>query len=365
MYFIVMIYIFIVSCLVTIVQNLGQPITIKMGYLKKSVTVNILLTIILMFPLVMLATLRSTVVGSDTADVYEGIYYMGYAVYEWPVTIYEGLFIQFVKIVHALVPEFRAFLMASSIIISGIFTYRFVAVRKQMSLPIAMLGFFIFLFCPFLNGLRQLLAVSVCFYGLYKLENEKPGVTALIYIVASFIHITALIMFITFIPYYAKEHKRARNKVLILFCAGPIIIELLLKFFMRIPFLDKFAEQIGAFSVSSVNIKFLLFPLLVLPLIALYAKKLLQLNTFNFIHLCSYITVFSSIFLSGHLWFAFRLMYYFLPGLIILLAQIAYDKSKKINFITYNCYIIFSMLITFWIVYIVRETDGIYPYVFL
>lgn len=136
-------------------------------------------------------------------------------------------------------------------------------------------------------------------------------------------------------------------------------------FIIKIPLLTKFITEVSSFNISSINSKFFLFPLLVAPLVLVYRKQLICMKSSNYIHLCGYIFIFTAVLFSGYIWYAFRILYFFVPSEIIIVAQLGKcaKSIKQRNFI--NIYITFALLVTFVCVYVYHDTDMIYPYRFM
>jgi len=337
---------------------------IKIKPISFQLSSNIYWIILFLLPLIYAAVKRSLNVGSDTAGVYRNIYFGGYAVNHWRPTIYEGLFIQYVKLVYKINPKFEFLLGLSVLIICSIFITYFVLRRKNINIMISLLVFFVWLYCPSYNVLRQILAVSCSFIGLVILEKNRPICGVIIFTIASFIHITSIIVFIYYIPYFFAKKQKWRKIVPLIFLLGPFITKILITSLIQISFFSKFAESLQPFNMSNMNTKFFIFPVMVFPLILLYWNEIIRLDTFNYIHLCGFIFIFTAVFLSGYLWYAFRMMYYFIPSEAIILGQLGRCcKNRKQRFLV-NLYLVVALLGSFLFVYVYHDTDGIYPYLF-
>ena len=178
-----------------------------------------------------------------------------------------------------------------------------------------------------------------------------------------FVHITGLILGIYYIPYFFKDRKNAYKTIPALFFVAPALLPMIIYLVSRISVFSRFQSYINAFSLQILNTKFFVFPLLMLPLILLYWNKLIRLREDNFLHMGGYIFTFSAILLSGYLWYAFRIMYFFVPSEIIIISQLEKCCKKKHKLII-NTYVILAMLGYFVFVYVMHDTDSIYPYMF-
>ena len=315
-------------------------------------------------PLIYAFSMRDLSVGSDTNGVYYDIYYNGYVVNSWQETLYESLFIYFGRFVHKIYPTFRFFLGVSCAIICATFFSFFIKRKKEINVVVAFCLFFVLIYLPSYNILRQMLAVAVSFIGYLYLEKGRPAAACFVFLLASFLHVTAVVMFIYLITYKFSDNERAKRRLPYIFFCAPIIVVFSLQWLVKLPIFIKFQNQIDAlFDWNTVNIKFFAIPLLILPLILLNWKKLILKNKYNYMHLCGYIFVFSTILMSGYLWYAFRMMYYFLPSYIILAAQLGNCCKKRIIKWFVNLYLMICSLFLFYFLYVYFEVDGLYPYI--
>ena len=363
MYWLMIIYIIVATVGMSMLNLRTIRLRLRCAYFDCLGDTTILSSILIMLRLIFMAGLRELYIGTDTIGVYGQIYWQGYGVSGWEFSSYEALFIYFIKLIYFLIDDYRAFLFAVAIITVYIFCSFFIK-HKEYNLCIGILGFFVFLFCPSMNAMRQILAVSIGFMGIIFLDKGSFKLWLLTIIIAMYVHITSVVLFLYFFPYWLKKHNN--DSLFYIFMAlSPFLVNLSIKAILSLSIFDKFIEQILAFSFSSMNMKFYIFPLLMLPLILVYRKKLIELSDFNYIHICGYLMIFLSVFLSGYLWFAFRIMFYFIPSMLIIIAQLGKCANKWHNKLLINLYIIISMLITFYYVYIYMLTDQIYPYDFM
>lgn len=319
--------------------------------------------IVASIPFIYISTMRDYSIGTDTNGTYSMIYYYGYAVNKWKVPLYESIYIYFVKLMYAINNEYRFLLFVTSTIICiGFFTY-FIKKGKYLNLTVALCGFIALIFGFSLNGQRQVLAMTLSLVFLMFLEKRKPIHSLVVLTLIIFIHVTGVVLSIYYIPYFFKEKKKAQKVIPILFFVAPVLLPTIIYLVSKISYFSRFQRYISAFSIESVNIKYFMFPLLVLPLIFLNWNKLIGLQEDNFMHMCGYIFIFSAILFSGYLWYAFRLMYYFVPSEIILASQIekCYRNKKRVLI---NSYIILALVVYFIFVYVMHDTDSIYPFIF-
>ncbi len=358
MYYFLFLYIICISAL------LKRNIRIRVG--RNSITTNNSLFKVLLYgvPLVVASACRDLSIGTDTNGVYKTVYYLGYAIDKWTVPLYECLYIYYVKLVYMINQNYRFLLVITSVIITFSYIYFFARRSKYIDLKIAILSFLVLLYCFSLNGQRQVLAGIFCLITIELIEKEKVLWAIFLVMIASFFHITSVIMFVYFFAYIAQKIKK-RIVGIFLFLLGPVIMLFSFSFIIKIPLLTKFITEVSSFNISSINSKFFLFPLLVAPLVLVYRKQLICMKSSNYIHLCGYIFIFTAVLFSGYIWYAFRILYFFVPSEIIIVAQLGKcaKSIKQRNFI--NIYITFALLVTFVCVYVYHDTDMIYPYRFM
>lgn len=317
-------------------------------------------------PLVYVFAVRDLSVGSDTNGVYYNIYYNGYVVNSWQETMYESLFIYFGRLVHKIYPTFRFFLGVSCSIVCAIFLSFYLKKKKEIHIIVALCMFFVLIYLPSYNILRQMLAVAVSFAGYLYLEKDRPKTACIVFLVASFLHVTAIIMFVYLVIYIFAENERMKRILPYIFFFAPVFVVFSLQWLVKLPIFTKFQNQIEAFfDWNTINMKFFVIPLLILPLIILNWKTLISKNKYNYMHLCGYIFIYSTILMSGYLWYAFRMMYYFFPGYIILAAQLGNCCKKRIFRWLTNLYLILCSIFLFYFLYVYFEVDGLFPYISL
>lgn len=364
MYTSLIIYTIALSWIMMTFGKKEKRIIFKLVSKKWSISSDWVWVILYCIPFVFLFVNRSYEVGTDTRNIYYDIYYGGYAVSRWKAPVYEGLFIQYIRALYAIVPQFQFFLLITSIIICGVFIYYFVRQRNHINVLVTILIFLVWIYAPSLNIMRQLLAVTVCFIGLLQLEKKNVGIAAGIFVVATFIHITSIVMFVYFVPYYLGKRQKWRKKIPLMFLLTPVAMLFFLEIIIRISIFSKFSGSIHSFIFANVNQKFFLFPLLMMPLFILFWDKLIKMSEFNYIHLCGSILIFSAVLLSGYLWYAFRMIYFFVPSEAIILGQIGDCCKNKTQKVLVNLYMIVCIVLMFYVLYVYFGTDKIYPFIF-
>lgn len=324
---------------------------------------NIACCLLTAVPLIVFFVIRDLRVGTDTIGIYRNIYFNGYGLDGWNPHIYEGLFKYLIILSAKIIPSFRFFLLIVACIVCLSFSFYFVKQRENMNAAIAFLLFFIWLYLPCYNIMRQILAITVCFYGTILLEKEHPIWATVCYIAACFVHITAAVTMVYIVLYLFRKNANARKFLPMLLLLLPIIVMFIFDKLITLSFFSKFQEYVQSFSLENINLKFFIFQLAILPLLVICWSKLVKLSKMNYIHLCGTICIYTAILLSGYLWYAFRIMYFFFPSEIIILAQVGKCFSDKYSKWFANIYIILISIASFFLIYVVYETDGIVPYI--
>ena len=369
MYYFLFIYT-IVLCLIFYKYGVGQMntktnITIVLSSTRIKINRNklIIWIILIALPFIYLSTQRDFSIGTDTSGTYQLIYYNGYAKNGWNVPLYEFLYIYYVKLMYAINKEYRFLLFATSAIICiGFITY-FLKKANKLNVVVALCSFIALVFCFSLNGQRQALAMTMSLVFLTLLEKRKTFYSIVVLILIFFVHASGLVLAIYYIPYFFKDQFKDKKIIPIAFIIAPLLLPLIINLVTRIPIFARYQDNLGSFDLLNVNTKFLIFPLLMLPFIILFWDKLIKLQADNYIHLCGYVFIYSAILMSGYLWYAFRMMYYFVPSEIIIVSQLEKCCNKRQK-ILINSYILISLLLYFVFVYVMRDTDSIYPYRF-
>ena len=192
------------------------------------------------------------------------------------------------------------------------------------------------------SGLRQALAIAICFYSLKYIERKELKKFILIIIFACFFHYSAFIFFIAYPLYWFKVNKtvRALSILLILFIYAfkrPLFKLLSRLFIKSVVFVNT-----GAFTLFAV-----FMTIYILCSVIIHSNKDTRefesdnglLNLFFAACFCQ---VFSSLYNT-----AMRVGYYFMPFICLLLPQVTQRINKKSAFILKTtiglCFIIYAL----------------------
>lgn len=362
MYWIILLIVILISTLYQL--NSINKINLKLGEWTIKLDTKIIWCILISLPFILTAYYRDYSVGTDTQRMYYSIYYQGYAVNNWHYSLYEFLFIWLIKLGYRLGGTFDFELLLISILTVGFMFISFLFRKERINLIVASVLYGVFLFLPSMNIMRQLLAVSIAFFGVKFIEKNDVKKFLLIELIACFIHSTSIAVMIYLIPYLLRKvDDKIKRIVVLIFLGSPVIINWVFNSVMKVPLFAKFASFIREFDMNTVQLKFLIPQIFVLPLIILNYKKLVKADHNNFLHICASFCILGAIYLSGYLWYAFRVLFFFLPSEIVILSQIGALYKTKIIAAIVNIYFIAIAILNFYLLYVYWGADSIFPYV--
>ena len=202
-----------------------------------------------------------------------------------------------------------------------------------LGLPIFILQF---------SGLRQCIAIGICFISLRFIEQKKFWKFSMLILLASTFHTTSLLFILAFFLYHLKIPDKIRWFTLLLFPIIFVFRKQIFLFFVLIFMEDASLQQTNAITMMLVFAMIYLF-LLIVCYQDCDEQTNGYLNIFLFACLCM---IFTGIYST-----AIRVAYYFMISLILLL-PIAMNKLKKkltdvrwiifIRYVIIICFILFA-----------------------
>jgi hypothetical protein len=306
------------------------------------------------FFLILLSSLRSNVVGTDSRT-YTLAYDFNYDPYrygfdpdvEYGYQLFDSIILNFSH------NYFWLFLVSSIFIVFAyLLTIKKLSINYYYSLLIFVtFGFYTFFF----NGLRQGIAMAFCFFGLPYLIEKRVVPYFITVFIASMFHVSALIM----IPIYFLVNLRFKLKYKIIACfifstlVSQILISYLAQGNSRYDNYTKEADQAGGYIT-------LLFYALIGFFIFIFGKKIrnedIAFNRFEQILLCGLALVFPIAFLGTDPSGPQRILYYFTSMCIFLIPYIL----KKYNSTLINILFLLFSIVYFFI--ITMRFGDLYPY---
>ncbi len=224
-------------------------------------------------------------------------------------------------------------------------------------------SFLILLYAPSFNIVRQIMAVSVVFLGLPNIPKRKPLQYFLIVFVAVLLHTSAI--FAAFFYFLnVKESKYAWIKQTIMFaaCAAiPTVFATAFDFFTSFSAFQTYgsiySSQYGLLHVSDI-----LFRLPIAFVILIFRGKLEEKDKDSRFYELLFFMEFVSLLLTGYNKWLYRMMYFCIPGEVVLVSRIPKCFSKNSRGFVIAGIIIYYMVF-FYINNYYRGFDQIFPYI--
>lgn len=240
---------------------------------------------------------------------------------------------------------------------------------NKISVPLAMLIYFLFFYNMSFNAVRQSISISFVILGItYLLDNKKK--TFLIFLIIGILfHSSATLVIPLYFIYISSKSKKVNLYTLLYLL---IIIFILLNFESIVLFLlkigilpSKYINYVTTYLRTDLDFSLVnnIFYFSLLILMGLFIDKKDKNNKFLFILFILGIAIFESGMISK---FANRASYYFLfPGIFLLLPQLCnpnYKITKNRMGLTLLIIFIFVVYWVFWIVF--QNVHETFPYVF-
>ena len=262
--------------------------------------------------------------------------------------------------------DFYGVLLISASLTIGISFSAILKHRKHINVTFAMLIFYLLMYPPLLNGIRQLISVSIIMYGYSYIIERKLLKFALTVAVASLFHYTAVLC----LPFYFLA-TRFKSRITILrriayyFLLISIII-LMPILLDAVSELSIFSKYFSAYELGS-DAKLLNQIILRLPIlipILVFSTALLKKNKELEFYYLIYFMEFVFIILGSYYVWAVRLTYYVMPSQIVLVPAIVKSVKNKYTKILLSMYFIIWYIIYFIYIFFIKGNDGIFPYHF-
>lgn len=255
-------------------------------------------------------------------------------------------------------------------LITNLFIYFGLRRNKNVcSIPIGFMVYYFVFYCIFLNALRQSLAVAIIFWGFYFIQNDKFIKYVFTVIFASLFHSTALIAFALYVIHWLMNRKN-RNLIKIMLVVSVTFVSL--EFWNILEFLSKYgliSERYGAYLNSSsqgggVIIRIIFYGTFcfLLYFFSNFPQNSQLENDFKVFNLISVLLSFLAIREAQSV----RIVMYFDIYLIYycpyVLRSNLIAKKDKIFF----QFIIIILIVIYWIVVFgIRKSDQVVPYIFM
>lgn len=304
--------------------------------------------------LIVLSSLRSNTVGSDS-KTYTLAYDFKFNPYDYgfdPNVEYGYQFLDSIILNFSYSYFWLFFISSIIVVLCFLSTIKKISINYLYSIYIYIsFGFYTFFF----NGLRQGIAMAICFWGLPYLVEKRIISYSLVIFIASTFHISALIM----LPIYFLVNTRFRIEYKILGCftvsilISQIFIRYLAQGNIRYEHYTQEAEKSGGYVT-------LLFYALIGFFIYFSGKRIrnddIKFNKFEQIFLCGLALVFPIALLGTDPSGPQRIMYYFVDTVIFLIPYVL----NRFNSFYFNLF--FLVLSTIYFILITMKFSNLYPY---
>lgn len=305
--------------------------------------------------LIALPTLRSNRVGTDSGT-YTAAYIQKYYPYEYG--FHKDIEYGY-QLIDSLILSFSynyvwLFLITSIIVIPAyLFTIKKISINYLYSILIFItFGFYTFFF----NGLRQGIAMAICFFGLPYLIQKRVICYSLVVFIASLFHMSALIM----LPLYFLVNSKIKIELKFLACliTSTLTSQILIGYFAqsnaRYEHYTQEAEQAGGYITLAF---YFLIGLLVYVTGYKIRNEDIMFNKLEQMLLCGLALVLPVALLGTDPSGPQRIMYYFVSSVIFL---IPYILRKYNNLYISILFLIFSVI---YFILITMRFSNLYPYV--
>lgn len=224
-------------------------------------------------------------------------------------------------------------------------------------------AFMVLLYAPSLNIVRQILADSIVFIGLRFIPERKPAKYFIIILLATMLHTSAI--FAAFFYFLnVKEGKYAGLKQIIIFvlCAAiPTVFSRVFDVFTSLSAFQSYgtiySSQYGLLHVSDI-----FFRLPIAVVILLFRGRLEENDSDSRFYELLFFMEFVSLLLTSYNRWLYRMMYYCIPGEMILVSRLPKCVSKESRILV-KAGIIAYYVLFFYINNYYRGVDEIFPYI--
>lgn len=304
--------------------------------------------------LMLFFSMRNYTVGTDTIvyvsnfrSYVDASYYVINPDVEYGYQLYEKFILSFTK------NYFWFFFIISFFVISSyLYTIRKISINYILSLYVYItFGFYTFFF----NGLRQGVAMAICFFGLPYLIDKRIIVYSFIVFIASFFHISALVM----IPLYFIVNSKFKLELKFFVCllTSILLSQVLIEYFSQNNLrYEHYAEE----SEKSGGYLTLIFYSLIGLVVYFSGTKIRQIdisfNKFEQILLCGLALVLPIALLGTDPSGPQRILYYFVSTVIFLIPFLL----RKYESIYLK--LLFIILSFIYFILITMRFSNLYPY---
>lgn len=333
-------------------------------------------------PTVFLAGFRDYSIGTDVKNYLTLDSYWAGAVSSESVFAYlryylstgksEVLFALYTGIIEKLTGSYRLFLFLSHLIILACVFIGAYRQRKNADPVFVLAIFYLLFFNASLNTIRQYVAMAICFAIFADIEQRKYLRYVIVVVLASFIHISALVSLIALIMFWIlygnKRMESASFGRKFLICVGLV---LLLVFF--VPLIRALIEygilgQKYSFYLEQqeggLSLLYLYLLMLEFVVIFFYRKTIRETYQYSdFLVLCTFANL-TLILLSSFIAYGRRVGEFFSLINILTISLIPRAEKNKKTRLLLNSAIVIVCIAYWYIIYVRRNASQTFPYHF-
>lgn len=218
------------------------------------------------------------------------------------------------------------------------------------------------------NILRQTTAVMIIIYAFKYLKNNNSVKYIICVIVASLFHVSALVCFFNILLQYISKFRNRKLYYFIstvgLIMAVIFINELFNLILSKVSIFSKY--QMYIHQDANIRIPYLIVKIVILLFLFLFSVGIFGKIKNKEIELLLNLGIIDSIlyFSSAFVKFGYRLSYFYLPHLIILIPEIQSNIKIRTNRLIFTVVSVFLLLFQWYVRYFVIMYDGVVPYIF-
>lgn len=259
--------------------------------------------------------------------------------------------------------------------------------KDKISISLAMFIFCTTYYLVSYNSIRQMIAVAIIFWNFKNIWDRKPIKYVIFTICAGMFHKTAYAMILLYLLNFKIDSKKVNKAFYILIAISPIFISYLCRLLI---FMANNLEIYKSYTnmIEKIDVKFLLYVIPVLLFITINRKKILEIDYRNEILFRILYLQIPAQLLGCYISYADRMAVYFgifqiiiVPQILNINFNIKSDRFNKNNLSIINeknfltiilnkcnnkknlkIIIIIWYIFYFTIMYIVLNSNGVYPY---
>ena len=234
--------------------------------------------------------------------------------------------------------------------------------------------YFMLMFAPSFNIMRQTVAVCIVFLGMRYLYQRNLKLYCICVIAASLFHVSAIFtIFFYFIYDMEGRYSQVKEVFLVITCFfSPLLYSWLMTLLSSLSFMQKYTYLYTRSDITTGHIHFAVLNILlrtpIILLLFLYHKPLTRLNKKNRFLFVMYMFEISCFVLSIWYHWIFRMVYYGMCADFILVPEIIKINNTKIinnkRISILRPLIICYFIVFFFLTTVQRKYDGIIPYIF-